>query len=122
MTLGPLTEDGFYSPLSWTTEQLADIARQIDPVTPVDLGIVRAVKILLDAGISTYESCQGGEGHCYPEPTVRFEGHPATGWRALALLMTYDLPVKRFSRTWTFSYERVPEGPVWEVVFRRPLG
>ncbi len=34
---------------------------------PVDCWIGYAVKVLRDAGIETYESCQGGRGHCFPE-------------------------------------------------------
>jgi hypothetical protein len=60
---------------------------------PIDMGIVRAVKVLRDAGIHTIESCEGGEGHSYPEPTVKFSGGPAQGWHALGILMDYGLPV-----------------------------
>jgi hypothetical protein len=35
----------------------------------LDPGIAKAVKILNKFGIQTYESCQGGAGHSYPEPT-----------------------------------------------------
>jgi len=81
---------------------------------------VRAVQILMDADIATYESCQGGEGHAYGEPTIRFDGTPACGWRALAILMSYDLPVGRLSQTWVLNYG-VPDGPCREVTFTRPL-
>ena len=115
-----LSDAGFYSPLRWTRRELEDFARKIDETGCMDIGIVRAVQILLDADIATYESCEGGEGHAYLEPTIRFKGTPACGWRALATLMTYDLPVKRLSRTWSLSYG-VPDGPCWEVTFTRPL-
>jgi hypothetical protein len=112
--------NGHYSPLRWTRDELETFAHEIDPCGTLDLGIVRAVKILIDADIATYESCQGGEGHAYREPTIRFKGTPACGWRALATLMTYDLPVYRLSQTWVLSYG-VPDGPCWEIVFARPL-
>jgi hypothetical protein len=115
-----LDENGFYSPLAWTRGQLDECARRIDVTGCMDTGIVRAVQILLDADIATYESCQGGEGHAYAEPTIRFKGTPACGWRALAILMTYDLPVGRLSQTWVLNYG-VPDGPCWEVTFTRPL-
>ena len=38
----------FYSPLDWTPNDLARIARKIDPLVPIDPGIVLAVKILRD--------------------------------------------------------------------------
>ena len=40
----------------------------------LDSGIRDAVRILAEAGVETFESCQGGEGHAYAEPTVRFHG------------------------------------------------
>jgi hypothetical protein len=35
------------------------------------------------AQIRCYESCEGGPGHSYPEPAVRFHGGPGDGWAAL---------------------------------------
>ncbi|HUJ07633.1 MAG TPA: hypothetical protein VLX31_16110 [Streptosporangiaceae bacterium] len=115
-----LTEHGFYSPMAWDRAELEEYARTIDASGCMDIGIVRAVRILMDADIATYESCQGGEGHAYREPTIRFKGTPACGWRALALLMCYVLPVGRLSQTWVLNYG-VPDGPCWEVTFTRPL-
>lgn len=43
----------------------SDIAKRFDP--PLDPGIASYVHILHQAGIETYESCQGGKGHTYPE-------------------------------------------------------
>jgi hypothetical protein len=37
----------------------------------LDPGIRQAVRILREAGVETFESCEGGERHAYPEPTVR---------------------------------------------------
>lgn len=37
---------------------------EYDP--PLDQGIASAVHALAAAGIETFESCQGGEGHAYP--------------------------------------------------------
>lgn len=51
----------------------------------LDPAIRDAVRILADAGIETFESCQGGEGHAYPEPTVRFHGERGEGFKALAI-------------------------------------
>jgi hypothetical protein len=47
----------------------------------------------MDEGVETYESCDGGEGHAYPYPCVRFHGTDAAGWGALAAAITYRLPV-----------------------------
>jgi hypothetical protein len=46
---------------------------------------VRVVATLRDAGLHTFESCEGGDGHGYDRPTVKLYGLQAEGWRALAL-------------------------------------
>lgn len=38
---------------------------------PLDPGIVPVVELLRQAGINTFSSCQGGEGHMFATPTVR---------------------------------------------------
>src|SRR5215471_6528312 len=55
----------------------------------IDPGIRQAVKILREHNIETCESCEGGLGHAYPEPTVAFFGK-ARGWlAALAICLAY---------------------------------
>ena len=91
---------------------------------PVDLGIVRGVKILKDAGFTTIESCEGGKGHYYAEPTIQFVGSHATGWAAMAELMTYGLPIRRLGQMWTFDHsygQGHPTGPEWFITFYRKL-
>lgn len=39
------------------------------PYESLDDGIREAVRVLAQAGVETFESCQGGDGHAYPEPT-----------------------------------------------------
>ncbi len=63
------------SPNDWTQEDFECFASEIDRLYPVDLGIVRAVKVLKDAGFATIESWEGREGHAYPEPTINLPGH-----------------------------------------------
>ena len=92
---------------------------QIEP--PLDNGIKRTVELLRQAGIETYESCEGGEGHAYPEPTIRFHGEPSEGFRALALLLENNLPVSALKRIWVVN-DKEPTGPEWEVVFWQPPG
>lgn len=84
--------------------------------SPLDEGIADAVKTLAAAGVETFESCQGGEGHAYPEPTVRFYGNRAEGFRALAAAMQAGLRVAYLRRTWPIN-EDEPTGPWWEMVF-----
>jgi len=112
----------FYAPGSWDRDQLAGFAEDLCPGRPIDLGIVRAVKTLVDSGVETFESCQGGEGHAFPEPTVRFgAGRPEEGWKGLSVCLTYGFPVRALRLYWTIEQGHQPTGPHWEIVFRRPL-
>lgn len=92
-------------------------AVQFDP--PLDPGIQRAVLCLRQAGVETFESCQGGSGHTYPAPSVRFHGDRAEGFRALAAAQRSDLPVAELRRVWSIQ-DLEPVGPVWEITFTCP--
>ena len=72
--------------------------------------------LLRKAGVETYESCEGGSGHSYPRPAVRFHGGPYEGFRALSVTMMYGLPVSTLQRIWTMV-DGEPTGPSWELVF-----
>ncbi len=89
----------------------------ITPVEVADLdpGIAHAVEVLRGAGVETFESCQGGEGHTYPEPAVRFHGESPEGFRALAVAMQAQLPVAKLRRVWVMQ-DGEPTGPEWELV------
>lgn len=95
-------------------EMAADaLAADLDP------GIADAVMLLRHGGVETYESCQGGPGHSYPEPTVAFHGGPAVGPHALSVAMTYGLPVSELRRVWRMESGE-PTGPSWQLVFSTP--
>ncbi|GAG19465.1 unnamed protein product, partial [marine sediment metagenome] len=64
-------------------------SKQYSP--PLDKGIERIVIVLNDAGVETYASCEGGPGHAYTEPTVRFFGDRSEGFRALAIALQNGL-------------------------------
>lgn len=83
---------------------------------PLDPGVSRYVNVLVDAGIETYESCEGGDGHAYTEPTVRFHGERAEGFRALAVAVEHGLPVNALRRSWPIV-DGEPTGPCWELTF-----
>jgi hypothetical protein len=89
----------------------------IDDEAPLDRWISYAVKVLRDAGVGTYESCQGGPGHSFPEPTIRFHGPAGEGYRAVAVAMAYRLPVFAMRRFWLVMDGEL-EGPDWEITFR----
>ena len=90
-------------------EDLGNLDKWIEPL----------VRTLRSAGIETFESCDGGEGHPYPEPTIRFHGHQHEGWRALAIAQTHGLPVNELKRVWSLI-DGEPTGPEWELTFISP--
>ena len=83
---------------------------------PLDRAIVYAVKVLRDAGIETTESCEGGDGHAFPEPTIRFNGQRGEGFKAVACALAHGLPVSELRRTWPII-DGEPTGPLWELTF-----
>lgn len=85
------------------------------PYESLDDGIREAVRTLAEAGVETFESCQGGDGHAFPEPTVRFHGETSEGFRALAVAFKYGLNVLSLRRAWTIE-DGEPTGPCWELV------
>lgn len=84
-------------------ENLADF--DIGGGMPLDAGIRRYVLILRAERIETIESCEGGNGHAFFAPTVRFHGAGSGGYRAFAVAMSYELPVYSLRR-----YYRVTDG------------
>lgn len=86
-----------------------------------DAGIAEFVKVLQAGGVETFESCQGGVGHAFPEPTVRFHGERAAGVRAVAVAMESNLPVAELRRVWPVNDGELT-GPLWELTFTGPAG
>jgi len=74
----------------------------------------------VDAGVETFESCEGGDGQAFTEPTVRFHGALGAGFRALSVCLDYGLPVLALHRTW-YMIRNEPTGPKWEITFRERL-
>lgn len=83
---------------------------------PLDPGIREAVLVLREDGIETFESCQGGPGHSFPVPTIRFHGGQADGFRALGLALQTGLRVCDLRRVWSVI-DGEPVGPDWEMTF-----
>jgi hypothetical protein len=83
----------------------------------LDSGIASYVETLRLAGVETFESCEGGDGHAYAEPTIRFHGDRSEGFRGLAVALQQGLPVADLRRTWPMI-DGEPTGPHWEIVFR----
>jgi|SRR5579864_4148120 len=83
---------------------------------PLDRGISYAVKVLRDHGVETFESCEGGTGHAFLEPTVRFHGGRDAGFLALGYAIANGLPVQEIRRYWQVV-DGEPVGPHWEMTF-----
>lgn len=95
------------------SEELEEFAPAVD--MELDPGIRHAVLVLRKGGIETFESCEGGEGHAFPEPTIRFHGDTATGFRAYAVAKDYGLPVFSIRLAYRVM-DGVLTGPWWEMV------
>ena len=70
----------------------------------------------MENGVETFESCEGGNGHAYPEPTVRFHGQRPEGFRALSIAMQNGLEVSELRRVWDII-DGEPTGAWWEMIF-----
>lgn len=95
---------------------LPGYCRELDPDSPLDRWISFAVKVLRDHGVETFESCQGGAAHAFPEPTVRFHGNSVEGMRAASIAISYGLPVHAVRRAWCVIDGELT-GPQWEITF-----
>jgi hypothetical protein len=87
---------------------------EYDP--PLDAKIADAVSVLADGGVETFESCEGGLGHAFLEPTVRFHGHRDEGFRALSIALQGGLRVSALRRVWDVI-DGEATGPHWEMTF-----
>ena len=80
----------------------------------LDPGIKNIVKLLNDNEIKTFESCEGGNGHAFSEPTVRFHGGVWEGFRVYALVVYHGFKVFDLRRYWTVCDGELT-GPEWEI-------
>lgn len=88
-----------------------------EKIDGLDPGIAEFVNILRKKGIETFESCQGGPGHCMAEPTVCFHGGQAEGYRGLHVALQFGLPVCDLRRVWRII-DGEATGPSWELTFK----
>jgi hypothetical protein len=74
------------------------MTRREEWLATLDAGIAPCVDGLDAKGIEAFESCEGGEGHAFLEPTVRFYGERSEGFRALAAAIERELAVAELRR------------------------
>jgi len=89
------------------------IGEAID-IEGLDPGIKRPVQLLIRAKIPTFESCEGGRGHHFPRPTIRFFGGKEEGFRAYAVLEYNGISVSSIRRYWSIIDGELT-GPMWEI-------
>lgn len=87
----------------------------------LDEGIRFAVRALHAAGFDTCQSCEGGEGHAYDNPTVDLlvGANDAIGFGAVSTLVGYGLPVSTVSQVWNLDKLGRPYESVWRIEFAR---
>lgn len=95
-----------------------DNYEEFEPVTdmPLDTGIRHYVLALRSGGIETFESCEGGIGHAFAEPTIRFHGELAEGFKAFGVAKELGLPVFKLRLSYSVD-DGFLTGPWWEMVF-----
>ena len=93
-----------------------DFYRGLDP------GIRFAVRVLHAAGFETCQSCQGGKGHAYFEPTVDMVSlaDDADGFGGVAALRQFGLPVCGLAIYWPIT-NGYPYEKLWRITFSRPM-
>ena len=82
----------------------------------LDPKIEPIVKLFNANGIETFESCQGGQGHWFHEPTVRFKGGSDEGYYAVSVALYHELDPYCLRRYWKVR-ENELVGPDWEMEF-----
>jgi hypothetical protein len=88
----------------------------LDPQYALDPGIRYYVLLLRSEGIETCQSCQGGPGHAYLEPTIEFTGGVGEGLRAAGIAVGHKLPVSELRRVWNVHGGELT-GPIWTTTF-----
>src|ERR1017187_2359941 len=98
----------------------------------LDPGIRFAVRLLHANGINTGQSCAGrgapmhgddgkgpGDEHCYDWPTVDLGSYSndAAGFMAVAILQSYDLPVRDVSIVWDIKHGLPIGQSTWRITF-----
>lgn len=88
----------------------------------LDPGIRFAVRVLHAEGFETCQSCQGGKGHAYDEPTVEMiaSGDDTRGFGALDALRSYGLPVNAVALVWPIK-NGTPYEKNWRITFTKSM-
>lgn len=66
----------------------------------IDIGIRPAVELLLEHGFNTFESCEGGHGHAFDLPTIKFWGDDFDCIRVFELCEQFNFNVYKAYRVY----------------------
>lgn len=80
----------------------------------LDEGIALPVRVLMESGAETFESCQGGNGHCFQYPTIRFFGDKTEGYKAFDVLAKKGFRVICLQRVWPIENNEIG-APYWQL-------
>ena len=83
---------------------ISEAAKSLDP------GIREIVELFNAHGIETFQSCEGGKGHAFQDPTIQFYGDLPEGYYALSVAVRYGYNVRRLGMYINFEYNRIREG------------
>ena len=118
----------------WTNKMDMPRAELFLLADEVDTGIQRAVVLLNMHNLYTCQSCEGrydvdGKNpalflneseHCYPEPTIEFEGTPLDGMKAVIILQEHGVKIFDLRRQWRMIDGELT-GPLWAITFPHRL-
>ncbi len=85
-------------------------------ISDVDPRIRRIVNMLWTNGVTTFSSCQGGEGHAYPYPCVLFDGTLDEGRRVLILSSDHGYDVWELRHITPVGY-KTERRPFWMIIY-----
>lgn len=80
----------------------------------LDPKIAFPVQVLRENGIDTFESCQGGDGHCFKYPSIRFFGDKTEGYKAFDILAKHGFIVCYLQRYWSITNNEIG-APYWQL-------
>jgi uncharacterized membrane protein len=89
----------------------------------LDRGIRFAVRVLHAHGFETCQSCQGGKGHPYAEPSVDLPLNSTDGvvFGALCALSAHGLPVSSIAIVWNVQQSGLINEKIGRITFSRTM-
>lgn len=108
-----------YAKMNSKLRSAGDCTQSREFYDTLDEYVREPVYLLQQHGILTHQSCQGGPGHSYDEPTIDFAARPipGEGFKALAVLIEFGYKVTSLLRVYDVENAEVVES-YWRITFR----